>query len=138
MTWDLQRAGSWGVATTDTPADLAAALALPGSWPIGKQPKCFVRRDQWINLLPPPTEPVLNSITPNTGPVAGGTASVLAGAGLTLTTACYYGSSPASFNVIDDNTVNVTSPAKADGNPGNVNVNVIARVGSNPVQFDYQ
>lgn len=117
---------------------MAGALALPGSWPIGKQLKCLVRRDQWPNLNPPPVTAVLNSITPNFGPVAGGTPAVLAGTGLSLVTACYYGSHPASFNVINDTTVNVTSPL-GDA-PGLVNVAVIRTPGggSNSVQYDYR
>ena len=52
MAWDLDDAGSWGVATTDNPAaDMPAALALPGSWnhhPGGNT--LLVRKDQWADF----------------------------------------------------------------------------------------
>lgn len=66
MTWDVHDAGSWGVAVTDTPAEMAHALGLPASWPINAR-RCFVRRDQWDDLTPPNPAPVLTSIAPNTG-----------------------------------------------------------------------
>jgi hypothetical protein len=56
MTWSVHDAGSWGVATTDTPADMADALALPASWPINAR-DALVRRDQWETLTTPPPDP---------------------------------------------------------------------------------
>ncbi len=50
MTWRVQDTGSWKLAVTDSATDLAGALALPGSWPVGQQLECFVRNDQVANL----------------------------------------------------------------------------------------
>ena len=59
MTVTIAPAGSWGIATCTSPAtELAAVLALPGSWPIGLQPQCFVRKDQWAAATTPPGPPV--------------------------------------------------------------------------------
>lgn len=69
MTWDVKDSGGWGVATTDTPADMAAALALHGSWAIDAE-RCLVRRSQWDDLAPVNPAPTLASIAPSTG-VAG-------------------------------------------------------------------
>jgi hypothetical protein len=57
MAWTVTPAGSWSVAATDDPSVMAAALALPQSWPIGQQPELFVRADQ-VSSLPLPGPPV--------------------------------------------------------------------------------
>jgi hypothetical protein len=116
MTWDIHDAGSWGVATTDTPADMAAALALPASWPISTS-RCYVRRDQWDALAPaPPVPPVLSSIAPNVGPVAGGTAVTLTGTSLTgCTGAVIGGAAVTAFAVVNDTTATASSPAGTAG-----------------------
>jgi hypothetical protein len=58
MTVTIAPAGSWGIATCTSPAtELAAVLALPGSWPIGLQPQCFVRNDQWAAATTPAGPP---------------------------------------------------------------------------------
>jgi hypothetical protein len=138
MTWTVAPKGSWGIATTDTPADMDAALALAGSWPID-QHRAYVRRDQWDALGPGPPPggpPTLTSITPNQGPVDGGTQSALQGTGLTGATHVFYGSNPAtSFDVVNDTTITAVSPP---GAAGAVNVAVMRGVASNAVPFDYQ
>jgi len=59
MTVTIAPAGSWGIATCTSPAtEMPAVLALPGSWPIGLQPQCFVRKDQWAAATTPPGPPV--------------------------------------------------------------------------------
>jgi hypothetical protein len=59
MTVTIAPAGSWGIATCTSPAtEMAAVLALPGSWPIGLQPQCFVRADQWAAATTPAGPPV--------------------------------------------------------------------------------
>jgi hypothetical protein len=52
MTVTLTDKYSWAIAHCSTPADVTAALALPGSWPMGAQPTVYVRNDQWANLVP--------------------------------------------------------------------------------------
>lgn len=87
---------------------------------------------------PPPPAPTLTSITPNTGPVAGGTQSALVGTGLNTATQVWYGANAGTLGP-PGNGLNrvVTSPAGAA--IGNVQVGVVGPGGSsNPVQFDYQ
>jgi hypothetical protein len=113
MTWKLHPAGSWGVATTDTAADMAAVLALPGSWPIGQQLSCFVRKDQWGSLL---ASPEVDSITPDVGPVGGGTGVSLAGSGLVGATGVTFGGTAATgFIANSDALVTCITPAHAAG-----------------------
>jgi IPT/TIG domain len=115
VTWTkLHPAGSWGVATTDNrAADMPAVLALPGSWPIGLQPQALVRRDQWGALLAPPE---VDAVTPNVGPVAGGTAVTVSGAGFTGATGVTFGGTAATgFAVTSDAVIGCTTPAHAAG-----------------------
>lgn len=119
MTWTLTTAGSWGIATSNNPAaDVPAVLALPGSWkydsnPSGGTQRLYVRKDQWGSLL---AAPVVESIVPNTGPQAGGTAVSLLGEGLIGSTGVTFGGTAGTaFSVVNDSQVNVTTPAKAAG-----------------------
>jgi hypothetical protein len=50
MGFRLSDCYSWAIATGDSPADRSAALALPGSWPMGSLPSVWVRKDQWPAL----------------------------------------------------------------------------------------
>jgi hypothetical protein len=49
---------SWGIAHCSTPAEVAACLALPGSWAMGAQPTVWVRNDQFAAATGPPPPPV--------------------------------------------------------------------------------
>jgi hypothetical protein len=120
MTWTLTTAGSWGVATTNNPAaDLAAALALPGSWRYDTSPlpggtqRLFVRKDQWASLLAAPN---VDSVTPNYGTAAGGTPVTINGEGLTGSTGVTFGGTAGTaFSVASDALIRVTTPAHATG-----------------------
>ena len=80
MTWSIKPKGSWGVATTTAPAsELAAVLALPGSWPwFPYGNTALVRKDQWGSLV---AGPEVDSVTPAGGPVGGGPGSPCRGRG---------------------------------------------------------
>jgi hypothetical protein len=133
----IRPAGSWGEARTNDPNDVAAALALPGSWLMSKARRhVLVRRDQWANLGPGSGPPILSVADPGFGPVDGGTPVVLTGQRLTGTTFVFFGANQATtFNVVNDTTIDCTSPP----NPaGLVNVNVIRGVASNAVQYEYR
>jgi hypothetical protein len=115
MAWTLKPAGSWGVATTSAPGtDMAAVLALPGSWhwfPAANT--LMVRKDQWGALLAGPS---VDSVSPPTGPVGGGTGVTISGSGLTGSTGVTFGGTAATgFVVSGDSTVTCTSPAHAAG-----------------------
>jgi hypothetical protein len=120
MTWTLTTAGSWGVATTNNPAaDLAAALALPGSWRYDTNPlpggtqRLFVRKDQWGSLAAIPTVERLN---PTSGTAAGGTGVQVIGDGLIGSTGVTFGGTAATgFLVNSDALVTCISPAHAAG-----------------------
>jgi hypothetical protein len=121
MAWSLQTAGSWGVATSNAPAtDVAAALALPGSWKFDQYPqgatptqRLFVRKDQWGTLA---AIPRVDSISPAAGPVAGGTGVTISGSGLIGSTGVTFGGSAATgFLVTADFTITCITPAHAAG-----------------------
>jgi hypothetical protein len=134
MAWKIHPAGSWGIATTDTPAQMAAVLALPGSWPIGQQPSCFVRKDQWLNLA---AGPEVDSITPSGGPAAGGTGVTISGSGLVGSTGVTIGGNPATgFLVNSDATITCIAPAHAAGTVNVVVQNPRGNV-TTPAAFTY-
>ncbi len=61
---------------------------------------------------PPPVAPVVSSISPATGPAAGGTSVTLTGTGFTGATAANFGTvAGTSLSVASDTSVLVTSPA---------------------------
>jgi hypothetical protein len=121
VSWSIKTAGSWGIATSNAPGtDVAAALALPGSWrldqfPQGATPtqRLYVRKDQWGNLS---ATPAVDSITPITGTASGGTVVTVRGSGLTGSTGVTFGGSAGtSFTIVNDSTITVTTPAHAAG-----------------------
>jgi hypothetical protein len=80
--------------------------------------------------------PVISSITPTSGPTAGGTVVTISGAGLIGTLDVYFGTTPAtSFTINSDNTVTATSPAKAAGANG-VRIDTASASSNNP-PFQY-
>lgn len=83
---------------------------------------------------PPADPPVVTAVTPPEGPVAGGTPVRISGTGLTDATAVVFGDVAAgSFEVVDDQTISVTSPAGVE--PGTVAVTVTTAAGtSTPVE----
>jgi hypothetical protein len=131
----IRSAGSWGVATTNDPADVTAALALPGSWRIGRR-KALIRRDQWANLGPGSGPPTLTIVTPAFGPEDGGTACVVNGHNLAAPVlAVMFGSNQATgVQLLDSTRIACISPAGS----GLVNVQAVAPTGTNAVQFEYR
>jgi IPT/TIG domain len=75
----------------------------------------------------PPPGPRLDSADPASGPVAGGTEVTLAGAGLSGTTAVWFGARWAQSAVLSDSGVTATSPAAADA--GAVDVRAVTADG---------
>jgi len=119
MAWSIKPAGSWGIATTTSPAtELAAALSKPGSWlydtnPSGGSQRIFMRKDQWGTLL---AAPAVDSINPNYGTSSGGTPVAILGEGLTGSTGVTFGGTAGtSFSVVSDAQINVTTPFHATG-----------------------
>jgi len=136
MTWTLKPLGSWGAATSSAPAtDFPAVLALPGSWHwFPGATTLLVRKDQWGALA---AAPEVESIAPTTGPAAGGTAVVVAGAGLTGSTGVTFGGTAGTaFSVVSDAEVHATTPAHAAGAAAVVVQNPRGNANS-PDQFTY-
>ncbi|NUK27205.1 IPT/TIG domain-containing protein [Streptomyces lunaelactis] len=78
--------------------------------------------------------PVVSSLDPNKGPIAGGTAVTINGSGFTGVTAVRFGTVSASFTVISTSQIIATSPAGS----GTVNVTVVATSGtSNGFAYTY-
>lgn len=83
------------------------------------------------------TPGVLQSMTPNGGPAAGGTPVTIVGTGLLGTTIVYFGAAQATnVAVVSDGLVTCTAPGGAPD--ALVNVNAFVRgVASNAVQYQY-
>jgi len=79
--------------------------------------------------------PVLLSMSPTSGPAAGGTTVTLTGAGLDTTTSVTFGGAPAAVLSASDTEVIVVTPA---GTPGLVNVEVTTAGGSSTVVDGYE
>jgi hypothetical protein len=74
--------------------------------------------------------PIVSSVTPADGPVAGANTVVVAGAGLTAVTSVAFGSKVSgSFAAIDDNHITAQVPASTGLSPGAVNVVVTTTAG---------
>ncbi|WP_406278364.1 IPT/TIG domain-containing protein [Nocardia sp. NBC_00881] len=79
--------------------------------------------------------PTLTSVSPNSGPVAGGTTVTLTGTGFTGASAVRFGATPATFTVISETQVSAVVPAGTDGS---VAVTVTTAGGtSNGVLYTY-
>jgi hypothetical protein len=75
--------------------------------------------------------PVITSISPTTGPIAGGTTVTITGTGFTGATAVHFGTTPAtSFTVVNDTTITAVAPA---GTAGGVDIRVTTAVGQSAV-----
>lgn len=141
MAWTTTLHGSWASASTDTPAEVDDALALPGSWRWHPRGVVLVRRDQVPNLAPPVPlpPPVAQSMVPNSGPLAGGTRSVivLQSPGAADATGVTYDGVPGTALTVNNPLQpQITSPAGASDGPVSVVVQT-PRGESNPVQFNY-
>jgi hypothetical protein len=85
-----------------------------------------------------PGAPAITSVTPSSGPAAGGTSVTLAGSGFSDATAVSFGSTPASsFTVNSDGSITAVDPAGS----GTVDVKVVTAVGTSATstadQFTY-
>jgi hypothetical protein len=85
--------------------------------------------------------PAINSITPDSGPLAGGARVTITGSGFTGTTAVRFGANlAAAFTVNSDTQITATSPAATAPGPVNVTVTVTTPAGtptSNTIPFTY-
>ncbi|MFI6977374.1 IPT/TIG domain-containing protein [Embleya sp. NPDC050154] len=101
---------SGDVSVIDTASDTVVATIPVGNTPYG------------IVVVGVPQPRTVTSVTPGSGPAAGGTAVTVTGTGFTGTTAVAFGATPApSYTVVDDTTITATAPP---GTPGTVDVTV--------------
>ncbi len=91
-----------GTGTVDVTVTTPFATSLPGS------------ADKFTYAA----APVVGSVTPNAGPVAGGTVVTITGTGFTGATSVKFGATAATFTVVSATTITATSP------PGSGTVNV--------------
>jgi len=106
--------------TTATTADavglrIDGSLRLAGGLPTALGSVVLAHTACTAGTADPPVGSV-TSITPNTGPVTGGTATTITGVGFTgCTGATFGGTAGTSFVVVNDTTITVTTPAHAAG-----------------------
>ena len=82
----------------------------------------------YIPLKPPKPAPL--SLSPNYGPVAGGTFVILLGSGFTNATAVRFGGQVAQFDVVSDRQIDAVSPPAPGGTAQAVDVIVTTPIGS--------
>ncbi len=86
--------------------------------------------------LAPVTAPVVAAVLPNHGPTTGAAAVVISGSNFTGTTAVTFGSTPATFTVINGTTLSVDAPPNASGWTS-INVTGPGGTGTLSNAFDY-
>ncbi|EED17334.1 hansenula MRAKII killer toxin-resistant protein 1 precursor, putative [Talaromyces stipitatus ATCC 10500] len=82
------------------------------------------------------TSPVISSISPTSGPVAGGNTAVITGSGFTNATAVTFDSTSASFAIASDTVINAIVPPGPSGG-GTVSVHVTGSSGTGTVAYTY-
>ena len=83
----------------------------------------------------PPPKPTITSLSPDNGPIAGGTSVKILGSGFRGAVAVSFGSAPATFKVDSDSQISVVVPVSPK--PGSVTVTVRTRGGSATSTFTY-
>jgi hypothetical protein len=121
---------------TNNPAD-TFGFHLPGAF-IG-EPETFIttEKDVRVNVrVTISAPPVLNFVSPASGPVSGGTSVVIAGHDFTGAKAVRFGKAPAArYTVNSDNAITAVSPPSA--NAGTVDLSVTSAAGTTaPVSAD--
>lgn len=103
-----------GVAQLYTAFTPDGASAVEGARKLALVPGRLYTKKQIDDLFPAAT---VTSITPNTGlAAAGGTVLTIKGQNLTgVTQVAFGGTNGTALSVVDENTVNITTPAKAAG-----------------------
>jgi len=86
--------------------------------------------DQFTYIPLKPPKPAPSSLSPNYGPIAGGTFVTLLGSGFTNATAVGFGGQAAQFDVVSDGQITAVSPPAPGGTAQAVDVIVTTPIGS--------
>jgi IPT/TIG domain len=114
--------------TVTSPAHAAGAVHVTVTDPNGTSPTGAADVFTYVS---PAAPPAVGSISPTSGPVAGGTAVTVTGVGFTGATAVVFGALPGTgLVVVNDTTLTVTSPP---GALGTVHVRVTGPTGTSAV-----
>lgn len=115
--------------TAVAPARSAGLVNIYVDGPGGANPN---QASSWYTYQTPPTNPpTVASLTPNIGPVEGGTTVTITGTGFLTASSVKFGQTNASFQMVNDTTIVATAPARPEGL---VNVWVTNGVGTNSNQ----
>jgi hypothetical protein len=91
------------------PASSAGTYDVRVTTPSGTSP--ITTADQFTYIAPP----FVSGLVPTSGPAAGGTAVTVSGSHFTGATGVFFGTTPASFTIMNDFTIHATSPAHVAG-----------------------
>ncbi|KAJ5974733.1 hypothetical protein N7481_011943 [Penicillium waksmanii] len=97
---------------SDTEVNAITPMHLAGTVPINITTAGGTDSSLSFSFQP---SPVISSITPTSGPTAGGTTVTITGAGLIDTLDVYFGTTLTTFGISSDNTVTATTPAAPAG-----------------------
>ncbi|MEU3184704.1 IPT/TIG domain-containing protein [Streptomyces sp. NPDC006923] len=111
------------------------AVAPPGSGAVQITVTTSEGTSNGIGFLYTTVAPVITSVVPNQGPVAGGNTVTLTGTGFTSATAVRFGATPAPFLIVSGTQITVIAPA---GGAGTVPVTVTTPGGTSAgVSYTY-
>ena len=101
--------------TADSPAGSVGTVDITVTTPGGTSATSTA--DQFSYVLPA----TVTSVSPNAGPIAGGTSVTITGTGFTTATAVHFGATPSTFTVNSDTSITASSPS---GSVGTVDITV--------------
>jgi hypothetical protein len=120
--------------TAVSPAHVAGTVFVQVTAPGGTSPGTLASQFTYVGNVP-----VVTGVTPNSGPLAGGTPVTITGANFLGATAVSFGGTPAlAFTVHNDATITATSPGHAAGTVNVIVTNAIgSSTGTTASQFTY-
>jgi prepilin-type N-terminal cleavage/methylation domain-containing protein len=109
--------------TVSSPAHAAGPVDITVTNPLGTSATGFWDRFTYD------AAPTVTSVSPPSGPIAGGTAVTITGTGFLDSTGVAFGGIPATFTITSDTSITATSPARPIGQ---VDVTVVNPLGTSP------
>lgn len=118
-----------GSAGTSATGEFQSTYFAPGVAGTQKVQANLANNNSVTASVPVPVHPILNSVTPNLGPVAGGQSATLAGDGFDPgNTTAAFGGAAAQVGTVSLNTIQAVTPHSPLGGDGDGTVDVIATV----------